>query len=175
MDRIENFKGQVVKIAAIVTSANHRISRKGTGWGLFNIQDYNSSLEFPLFSEDYQKFKHLLEVGEVLYIEGLYQKRYNSEEYQLKLQKVNQLATIGEKLTQSITLKLPIDRLSSELVDNIDRLCKTHKGKHKLKMTLLDRTNEISMNLVARERKVKADIDFIKELDKLGVTYSVNK
>ncbi|MEM9820229.1 MAG: DNA polymerase III subunit alpha [Bacteroidota bacterium] len=174
LDRLENFKGQLVKIAAIVTTANHRISRKGTGWGLFTIQDYNTNVEFPLFSEDYQKFKHLLEVGEVLYIEALYQKRYNSEEYQLKLQKVNQLATIGERLTQSITLKLPIDQLSNELVDNIDQLCKNHKGKHKLKMTLLDRTNEISMNLVAKERKVKADMDFIKALDKLGVKYSVN-
>jgi len=174
LDRIEKFKGQTVKIAAIVTTANHRISRKGTGWGLFTIQDYNTSLEFPLFSEDYQKFKHLLEVGEVLYIEGFLQKRYNSEEYQLKLQKVNQLASIGEKLTQSITLKLPIDRLSDELVESIDQLCKNHKGKHKLKMTLLDRTNEISMSMVSKVRKVRADNDFIKALDKLGVAYSVN-
>ena len=57
LDRIEEFKGQKVNIAAIVTTANHRISKKGTGWGLFTIQDYNDLLEFPLFSEDYAKIQ----------------------------------------------------------------------------------------------------------------------
>ena len=40
---------------------------------------------FPLFGEDYQKFKHLLNVGDAIYLEGKFQKRWNSEELQLKL------------------------------------------------------------------------------------------
>ncbi len=174
LDRIDQFRGQKVNLAAIVTSANHRISRKGTGWGLFTIQDYNDVLELPLFSEDYKKFKHLFEPGEVLYITGTYKQRFNSEEYQLKIKEVKQLASIGNNLTESILLKFPIEKVSEDFIDDIDRLCKKYKGKHRLKMMLMDRTNENTLRLYAPERKVKADNEFIAELEQRGIPYQLN-
>ena len=174
LDRIENFRGQKVKIAGIVTQAQHRINKKGNGWGLFTIQDYNGVLEFPLFTEDYQKFKHLLEKGAVLYLTGIYQKRWNSEEYQLKLTDVKQLDSIGTDMTESITLKLPIENISENLIDEIEMICKTRKGKHKLKMVLLDKQNQLSLNLIAQQQKVNADSEFIDELDRIGIGYKVN-
>ncbi|MFT7452906.1 MAG: DNA polymerase-3 subunit alpha, partial [Patescibacteria group bacterium] len=174
IDRLEQFKGQQVKLAAIVTTAQHRISKKGTGWGLFSIQDYNETLEFPLFSEDYKKFKHLFEPGEVLFITAKYQKRYNSEEFQLKIQEVRQLDSIGKEMTESIVLKLPLEDLTEEFITNLDKLCKKSKGQHKLKMTLMDRTNQNKIKFVSQERKVKVDGDFLKELDSRGILYKVN-
>ncbi len=174
LDRIQNFKGANVNVAGIVTSAQHRVNKKGNGWGLFTIQDYNDAVEFPLFGEDYQKFKHLFEAGAVLYIKGSMQKRWNSEEYQLKIKEVRQLDTIGQEMTESITLKLPLERISKELIDDIDNLCNTHTGKHKLKMIFLDRMNKISLDLVASETHVNADADFVQELERLGVQYKVN-
>ncbi len=174
LDRVENFKGQTLKLAAFVTSANHRISRKGTGYGYFTIQDYNGSLEFPLFSEDYQKFKHLLEEGQGVFIHGSFQQRWNSEEYQLKLSKVELLESVASSLTNSITLKIPIDRISKEMVDGLDAACKEHTGKHKLKIHLYDRETKNKLHLIATERLVNANNDLIKELDKLGVNYQVN-
>ena len=175
LDRLDNFKGQMVNIAGIITSANHRISRKGTGWGLFTLQDYNTSLEFPLFSEDYKKFKHLMDAGEVLYINAQYQKRYNSEEYQLKLQSVQQLASIADKMTKSVTLKIYLERLDEKLMFGIDKICKEFPGKHSLKMTLLDRTNEISMNLVSKDRLVNANNEFVSAIENLGIKFKLNK
>ena len=174
LDRIENFKGQKVNVAGIITMAQHRINKKGNGWGLFTLQDYNGSMEFPLFTEDYQKFKHLLQQGAVLYLTGTYQKRWNSEEYQLKLQDVKQLDSIGGDLTESITLKLPIEKISETLIDEIEMLCKERKGKHKLKMVFLDKQNHMSINLLSQQQKVNADSEFIDELDRIGVGYKVN-
>ncbi len=174
LDQVDRFKGQSVKLAGIITVAQHRINKKGNGWGLFTLQDYNGMLEFPLFSEDYQKFKHLLETGAVLYIIGSFQKRWNSEEFQLKIKEVRQLDSIGGDLTESITLKLPLERISSEMIDEIDRLCKLRKGKHKLKMVFVDHTNRMSLNLQAADRKVNADNEFIAELDRIGLKYKVN-
>ena len=39
-------------------------------------------MEFPLFSEDYQKYKHLFEVGQALYIHGTFQKKWSGDDYQ---------------------------------------------------------------------------------------------
>ena len=174
LDRIENFRGMSLKIAAFVTGANHRISKKGTGYGYFTIQDYNSSMEFPLFSEDYQNFKNILEAGQAVFIHGSYQKRWNSEEYMLKISKVELLESIADSLTSSITLKIPIEHISKEMVDGIDVACKKHKGKHKLKVHLFDRSSKTKLHFISKERMVNANNELIKELERLGIMYKVN-
>jgi len=174
LDRIEQFKGQKINLAGIVATANHRISKKGTGWGLFTLADYQGSVEFPLFSSDYAQFSNMLQTGYVVFIKGQYQKRYNSDEYQLKLLEVKMLEDIAADMTESITLKLPIDLLSDALINEIDALCKTSKGQHKLKMVFLDRTNKTSLNTYSTDHKVKADNEFVAELTRMGIGYKVN-
>ncbi len=175
LDEIERFKDQNVKLAGIVTSAQHRTNKKGAGWGIFALQDYNGSIEFPLFSEDFQKFKHLLEPGEVVYIKGAYQKRWNSEDYQIKLHDVRQLQSIGEELTESITLRLPLNEITDELIEKIHTLCDQHQGKHKLKFALLDMQHKQSLNFISQNRKIDVNSEMIAELERIGVRYKVNQ
>ncbi len=175
MDNLDKFKDQKVKIAGIVVSAQHRISKKGTGWGIFTLQDFNSSIEVPLFSEDYQKWKHLFVESEVLFLEGLYQKRWNSEEYQLKIKEVRQLESIGKELTESITLKITLDTITEAFIRELDKLCKKYNGQHDLKFVFLDRTNKESLSCIAKEMKVNAGSDFVLELEKMGIGYKLNK
>src|SRR5690606_37937222 len=73
LDLIENCKDRKLKIAGIVTDAQHRVSRKGTGYGIFVIEDFRGTLELKLFNEDYKKFKEFMTIGEALYLEGFYQ------------------------------------------------------------------------------------------------------
>ncbi len=174
LERLEEKKGQKVKLAGIVSMANHRISKKGTGFGIFEVQDYTGSTELMLFSEDYAKFKGHFEAGQVLFIEGIYQKRWNSDEYQLKVKDVKLLETIGKELTESVTLKLPIETLDKTLINELDALCKLNKGKHRLKMVLLNKKHRTSLNLRADERTVNAGSEFVAGLDRLGVGYSIN-
>ncbi|MCP3930331.1 MAG: DNA polymerase III subunit alpha [Bacteroidetes bacterium] len=174
LDEIEKYKGHPVKVAGIVTSASHRISQKGTGWGIFIIQDFNDSLEFPLFKDDYQKFKHFFEDGQCLFIEGTYEQRWNSEEFQLKVKKIMLLESVGEQYTKSITLKIPVQKISASFIDEVDQLCKKQHGKHTLRILFLDHGKRLSVSMFSRKQKVKADNVFIKELEKLGIECQVN-
>ncbi|MEM9921225.1 MAG: DNA polymerase III subunit alpha [Bacteroidota bacterium] len=174
LDDIDRLKGQSVAIAGFVSTANHRISKKGTGWGLFTVQDYTGNLEFPLFSEDYNKYKDQLREGQVVFIKGTYQKQWNRDEYQLKIKEVRLLETIGAELTKSITLKIPLDLITEDFIRHFDKLCKAHKGKHQLKIVLLDRSEKSSINLMSASRKVNADNDFTMALEKIGVGYKLN-
>ncbi len=174
LEELESKKGQTVKLAGIVTLASHRISKKGTGWGIFNIQDFNSSLEFPLFSDDYMKFKGFFEQGNCIFITGIYEQRWGREgEYQLKVKEVTMLENAGQKVANSITLKLPVENLTQEMIDKLDGLCNQYKGKHKLHITLLDYTNRTSMPFVSTTKKVSVDNDFVSELEGMGLEYVV--
>lgn len=172
LDRIEEFTDRDVNLVGIVTEVRHRVSQKGSGWGLFTIQDYSGSLEFPLFTEDYQNFKNLLEEGQCVYIKGSYQPRWNSEEYQLRLKEVRLLEAVSGKL-ESITLRLHLEDIKPELIDSLEDLLKEHKGKHKLRMQIIDRVNQTVISCASHTKKVHADNAFGEAIERLGITYKV--
>ena len=79
LDQVDNFKEGTVKIAGLVTAAHHGISRRGIGYVRFTIQDYVGSFEAGIYREDYQRFKELIQLGQVIYIEGRHIRPKNSD------------------------------------------------------------------------------------------------
>lgn len=176
LDEVNRFhkSGGDLRLAGIVTSAQHRISKKGTGWGIFTIQDFNDSMELVLFSEDYQKYKNLLETSQCVFIKGNFQKRWNSEEYQFKLKEVSLLESIGTKLTESITINIPLEKLTEKMLGEIENILKQYKGQKPLKMVLIDKTNRTSLNFSSKTRKVEAGPELAEALERIGVDYRLN-
>ena len=174
LSHVDNFKGRKVNVAGFVLRAEHRISQKGTGWGRFTLQDYTGSLEITMFSETYAKFKSFFEEGTSIYVEGEYKQRYNSDEMEFRVLNVRLLETIGEEKTQSVTLKIPLERVSAELIERIEKLCAVHKGKHTLRMELIDFQNKERMAFTSMGKKVNVGNEFIAAMEVLGVECGVN-
>ncbi len=171
---LDRFKNQKVNVGGIVTGVRHGVSKKGTGWGRFTVADFNDSLEFMLFNEDYLKFKDFLRPGEVVLIKGQYKTRWGRDEFELSINDVRQMATVSEELTESITIKIPVDLLTEELIASLDDLTVRFKGSHSLKFILIDRVNRQKLNLRAPKRKINADSTLIKRVKELGLDYKLN-
>ncbi len=163
-----------LQLAGMVNMARHMVSKNGNGWGIFEINDYNGSMEFKLFGEDYQKFKHLLEEGKALFLKGGFQKGWRGDEMEFKVKEIKLLEGVAESLTESVTLRLPLEKVTLEMINRIDELCLQYQGKHRLKLELIDASNRLKLKLMAKDRKVNADNHFVAELVKLGVDYSLN-
>ena len=174
LDLIEKFKDRKLRIAGIVTEAQHRVSRKGTGYGIFTLQDFRGSLQIRLFNEDYKKYKSLFEQGEALYLEGFYQPGWNGGDYNFNVRDVRLLDSIGETMTESITLQLPVDQVTEEVIEKIDACCANHKGSHKLKLQIFAKEDEVLLNLVSKAHRVRADSTFIVDLSEIGIKYKLN-
>ncbi|MBK7937088.1 MAG: DNA polymerase III subunit alpha [Lewinellaceae bacterium] len=174
LEKIENFQNRKVNVAGFVLKAEHRISQKGTGWGRFTIQDYTGSLEITLFSENYQKFKSFFEEATCVYISGEFKQRFNSDEMEFRVSEVRLLESVGAEKTSSITLRIGVETLTGDLIDKIEAVCKAHKGKHDLKMELIDYTNKEKLAFTSLARKVNVDNDFIAAMAGLGVECGVN-
>jgi DNA polymerase-3 subunit alpha len=157
-----------------VLKAEHRISQKGTGWGRFTLQDYTGSLEITMFSESYAKFRNFFEEGTSVYVEGEYKQRYNSDEMEFKVLNVRLLETVGEEKTESVTLKIPVEKISADLIEQIDKICAAHKGKHTLRMELIDFQNKEKLPFISQARKVTVGNEFLSALEILGVECGVN-
>jgi DNA polymerase III subunit alpha len=174
LDRVPDMRNQKLKIAAFVSSATQRVAQNGNPWGFFTIQDYTGSYEFRLFKENYARFSPILQPGASVFIEGEMRTRFNSEEYELNIKDIRFLGGLSEDLTESITIQIPIERITEGMISNLELLCKNHKGKHKLKINFIDSTNRQTLNLFSPERKVNVDSEFVAALDKEGLNYKVN-
>jgi DNA polymerase III subunit alpha len=174
LEKMDNFNGRKVNVAGFVSKAEHRISQKGTGWGRFTIQDYTGSLEITMFSESYAKFRSFFEEGVCLYISGENKQRFNSEEMEFRVGEVRLLEAVGAEKTSSITLRIPIEKVNTQLIAQIDQLCKTYKGKHELKMELIDYQHKDKLALSAQTRKVNVGNELIAALELLGIECGVN-
>ncbi|MDX1942127.1 MAG: DNA polymerase III subunit alpha [Saprospiraceae bacterium] len=176
LEQVENHQQKpYLNLAGMVVKARHMVSKNGNGWGIFEIRDYDGGMEFKLFGEDYQKFKHLLEEGKALFLKGAFQRGWGENaDMEFKPKEVKLLEGVAESLTDSITLRIPVESLTNERIEQLDKLCKQYKGKQRLRMELLDSTNRLKINMIAKERKVLANNDFVAELVKMGVEYRLN-
>jgi DNA polymerase-3 subunit alpha len=174
MNKHETGKAKI-DIAGMIVNPQHRISKKGTGWGSFELQDFNGNRDFVLFGEDYISFKNYMNDGEAVFLTGKFRPSWrNKGEFDFRIDEMQLLETVGQNKIDSIRLTIDIANIDIKFVERLDALCKRKKGKHKLKMLFIDSTNKQKLPLASKDRKVEADNEFITSLDKMGVKYKVN-
>ena len=146
LEQAEMSKNLLVKVAGIVTSAQHGVSQRGTAYGRFTLQDYRGELELALYNEHYEEWKSLLFKGNIIYLEGVNKKGWG-DRYMFKVSKIKMLDTVGKQMTKSITIKVPLDRINEQFIEQLDGLCEENEGSHKLKMRILDMEHQISIDV----------------------------
>ena len=166
--------GRQLKVAGIITTAMHGVNKRGNGYCRFTMQDYNGSVELYLSGDIYQKHKGFIEVGQVIYVEGIFKNRYQSDELFFNPVVIKLLSSVGEELTKSITLKLPIRSITPEFTSSLIDLCQEHKGRHPLHMVVYDDESDVQIRFMAEKRKIQVDSHFVNELEKIGIPYKLN-
>lgn len=176
LDKIEQHQsGNVIQIAGMVSMAKHFISKNGNGWGILELQDFNSTFETKLFGEDYQKYKHLMEEGIAVFVKGQFQRsNWNGGSFQFKIKEIRLLEGISESLTEKITVQLTLEHLTERFVEQFEMACQTNKGPHKLKIEVWDPNLQMSLPMISKAYSVNAANGFIKEIEQLGCRYKIN-
>ncbi len=160
-----------VKLAGMIVGARHLVSKNGNGWGIFELGDYDETIEFKLFGDDYLKFKHVLIQGTALFLTATFRKKWQSEELELKISEIKLLEGVGQEMTNAIILKMPLEELTSAKVVALDDLCQRYQGTAKLRMVFYDREEDSKLKMFSLKRTVAADTDFVKEIERMGIKY----
>jgi DNA polymerase-3 subunit alpha len=155
-------------------AANHGIDSKGNGRGFFTLQDYSSSIDVSLWRDDYQKFKHLFEVGQCLYIRGVYEPRWRgAEQFAFNIKDAKQLAEMEDTIVDSVTIKVLLEKVTPPFVDEFKKMVDKYKGKNKLKLELVDVEERLILPMYSRTFKVKVNNEFIEQLEEMNLQYSL--
>jgi len=173
LDKAEDRKETLLHLAGLVTEVFHGTNQKGIGYCKFTLQDFRGSMQFFLSNDQYKHYGKLVDMGEVLYVEGTYNKGYSGDNYYFRIKDVKMLDTVGKSLTKSITIQIPIRDLTQEMVNELSSL-PVEGGKHKYKVYVVDPLKEINLELIGNEARVNVETGLIDHLSRLGLSYRLN-
>ena len=172
---IDRYKNQDVKVGGIVTSATHKTSKKGTGFGTFKIADLTTEYEITMFSDNYIRFKDYFTPGNTLFIVGKYKARWNSaDEFELQISDVQMLDGIASRMTTGITLEITAADITETFIMELFEVCNSHRGKHRLSIQLSGVADDLRVALAAKTMSVNVNDEFRTELERLHVPYKLN-
>ena len=140
------------RFAGLVTNAQHRVTKKGTGFGVLHIEDFSGKAEFMLWSEDYIKYSNYLETGKILLVEGSFKSRYNSDQYEFKISKLHLLETLKTTMTRQVVIDVAPQFIDEGFVEFIDQNVKANPGKTTLKFQISDALKTFNLHLYSREK-----------------------
>ena len=156
-------------------------TKNGKPFAVVSIEDYNGSTELFLLGEKCMNFAAYLRPGEFLYIKGNVGLNWRKkkeiqenpninptpEDWELQVATISLLSEVREKLGKSIYVKLDAKVVDQELIEELTKLAKAHKGNTTLKIELFDRNENLSVKLMSRSVKVETTNELIRGLKQL--------
>ena len=166
--------------AGIVTEVQHKISKNGKPYGSITIEDFDDSYNFLFFSDDYVKFKNYMELGWFLFLSGKMKNKWNNpEELEYKIDDIKLLTKVRDDLIKELHLKINIDDINSEIIDNLEKdLKNSKKGNCHLKISIVSNDNgkTLSLDMISREKKISIDDNFLKSIENnSSIEYFISK
>jgi len=141
-------------IGGIISSCQHRIAKSGKSFGVFTLEDFTGSREFTLFNENYLRFKHFLEVGQMLHVKGKSTSRYKGAEVEPSIEQIQLLSGLREKMAKAVIVHVNIDLLSTAWITGIENILKQYPGNCEVKFKVLDPEKNIILDFYSKSLRV---------------------
>jgi DNA polymerase-3 subunit alpha len=135
------------RIAALVTEAQHRISKRGNKFGVMHLEDYSEKMELMLFGEDYVKYNNYLEPGMVICITGSFVQRYQTSPYEYKIATISLLESVMRSNTKKVHIDMNPKDVSKDFIDFIRNNMQKFPGNSTLKFNICDNLSKLKFGM----------------------------
>jgi DNA polymerase-3 subunit alpha len=157
--------GKTYKLLALVSVANHRISRQGNKFGSFVLEDYSGKTEVVLFGDDYVRYNAYLQQGQAIFIVGSFKQRFNKSEYEFKISSLALGENVKRQLTKQLQLEIDVRHVKKETVSFLEENIKKYPGKSSLRIIVSEPKNNLKANLVTLDNGFEMNTDLIHFLE----------
>lgn len=168
-------KNQACLLGGLITSAEQRISQKGNPYGRYTIEDYSGSYEFALFGNAYTNFGHLLLKDLYVLVQGVVQQRGAGQkwfregpdekaEFEFVVQSVETLNETQKKRSEGIQIRLALEAVTPELIDELADKIKENPGQGRLHVTVFNPLNKQQVAFTSRSLPIHVTPRFYKWL-----------
>ena len=174
-DDFDSLRNKDVTVGGLVTKVQHAVSKNNKPYGRLTLQDYTDSYEFFMFGKDYQEYRKFFYENYPLLIKGTIQPRFNNpNQYEFKVKNITLLSDVKDDMINTITLKLPLSEIDRDLISQLQEHTK-EKGKVTLRFQITDPTDNLSVDMFSRSKRIAVTNELIDFLDqKSAIQYSLS-
>ncbi|MCR9083111.1 MAG: DNA polymerase III subunit alpha, partial [Cyclobacteriaceae bacterium] len=164
-----------INLAGAVTDFAHRTTKNGKPFGTLTLEDYQGGFTFYLFGEDYVKFKEYFMKGWYLFVKGgVSPKKWNPDELEFKISSVMLLSEVRSKMVKGLRVNIDLDDLNYDLMEKLESITQKYKGEAKLYFNVIDRRENISLELFSKRFLIDPSEELIKELQTIpDIVYKI--
>lgn len=170
--------GKPLRIGGMVTAIRHGTSKAGNPYGIFTLEDYEGAHEFALFGNSYIEFSKYMIKDLYLLIHATVQEKGADYKFkkptdpnapvvpELKIQKIEVLKEVKDKLVDTLTVTIPLDQLDEEFAVDMTDMVLQNKGSINIYFNVVDLLTQHKVRLFARQCRVNMNKEFYKLLKK---------
>jgi DNA polymerase III subunit alpha len=174
----ESLEGKDITFAGMITEARRATDKRNNPFGILTLEDYTDSFKIMLFSEDYKNFNFYLNKDWIIFVKGKFQQKKwvkDRKELEFKVTDMMLMNDVREKLLKSITVKIPLPKLSDELITDIVSFSQDKAGKVLLKIIVWDPEEKMHITMYSRDKRIDINNEFITYLEENPeLSYKVN-
>jgi DNA polymerase-3 subunit alpha len=176
LQNLRDFLDRDVVVAGMIIDTKNGIGKNGKPYGSFTLQDYTDSYRFIMFDKDYVEYSKFFILGYYLLVKGKVQKRkYDEEELEFRIKTITLLSSVKDELVKSVTIKINVNNVTRELINELMNMVKENHGETELKFLFYDTEERISLPMFSRNTRVRLNNELISYLDDHpSIDYRVN-
>lgn len=154
-NNIEALTGKDLTFAGMVTESREAVGKTGKHFSTMTLADYTDSHTFFFFGKNYVEFSKYCKTGLFLMIKGQVQPRFNSDQLEFKIRSIELLSEVRKNNIKSITLQVPLQVVTPELIQKIESMSIKNKGKALLRFNIWDAETKSMVSLFSRNTRVE--------------------
>ena len=172
---LKNYKDKSVAFAGMISKSQQRITKKGSPFGIFTVEDFSGHTDLMLFSEDYLKHKHFLEIGRNVFIQATVEERFRGGDLSIKIKEIFLLNEAMNKLTNSVSLSIELPTINDEMIDRLSNCVRENPGTCLLKVKLIAPNPKYNLEMKSLDFKVEPG-SFVSSLNRInGIRYTLER
>ena len=168
-------KNQSGLFGGVITNAEQLRSQKGNPYGRYTIEDYTGSYQFVLFGNAYTQFAHLMLKDLYVLVTGVVQQKGagmkwfkegkdEEAEFEFVVQRVDMLSDVQENRTEGLSIRLSLDAVTPETIDELADMVDANPGKGRLHVSVYNPLNRQLVALTSRNHAIRVTPKFYKWL-----------
>ncbi len=180
LNNLEKFVNRELCYGGIVSDVKHLETKKGKGWAIFTIEDYNDSFKFRIFGEEYLKFRHFLVPNSFIYIRALVREGWLNRDTgkkgdpRLQFNSIQMLQDVMESQAKKLTIQMSVEGISESRINYLKNILKSYKGDKPIQFVIYEVEDKVKLTMPSRKHKVNICNELLEELDKEQVLYKLN-
>jgi DNA polymerase III subunit alpha len=168
-NEFHKLKGKKFSLGGMVKGFKEKISSNGHRYGIVVLEDYTDSSAFYVWRENYLKYKHLLETGTIIQINGTIKEGFNKKKEDLRadVTEILLMETLREKMIKSLNIRLNLCDIDENLGSSLNDIFESFPGKVPVKITITDKKEKLNLQLFSENYKIDPSDDLIEKLSEL--------